>query len=133
MAEEFLKLQSRSSPNPSQQCHLKLLTSRRAISMESTAIKSVCAKNQWATNTTIANAQNWRTAPTEKNAITPRMALYDTTLSVLDVPARLNPSAIRCFTDRVTEVFPTAFTKLNMFSAPTNTITIGSTSLHPRL
>ena len=94
----------------------------------------------------MAKMQNWRTAPTVKNEIMPRIALYDTTLRVFEVPARLKPSAIRCLTESVTEVFPTASTyhirsingqpqmdiqptKLNMFSAPTNAITIGSNSL----
>lgn len=55
--------------------------------MDSTVTKKVCTRNQWATNTTMENAQNWRMAPLEKNAMTPRTALYDTTLSVLEVPA----------------------------------------------
>lgn len=46
----------------------------------------------------------------EKTAITPRIALYDTTFRVLEVPARLKPSAIRCLTDSVTDVLPTAST-----------------------
>ena len=78
-------------------------------------MKKVCARNQCATSTTIAKAQNWRTAPTEKNAIIPRIALYDTTFNVLEVPARLRPSAIRCLTDSVTDVLPTASTWEQVF------------------
>lgn len=44
----------------------------------------------------------------------PRMVLYETTFRVLEVPARLSPSAIRSLTGRATEVFPTAST----FSPP---------------
>lgn len=84
------------------------LTSRRCKSIESTATKKVWAKNQCATSTTIAKAQNWRIAPADKTEITPRIELYETTFNVLDVPARLNPSAIRCFTESVTDVLPTA-------------------------
>lgn len=61
--------------------------SRRCISIDSTVTKKVWTRNQWATNTTMENAQNWRMAPLEKNAMTPSTALYDTTFSVLEVPA----------------------------------------------
>lgn len=62
-------------------------------------------------------------------AMTPRIALYEMTLRVLEVPARLRPSAIRCLTERVMDVFVTASTKLNMFSAPTKIMMRGSSSL----
>src|SRR6202011_2965792 len=64
-------------------------------------------------------------APAEKKAIKPRMELYATTLSVLEVPARLSPSAMRSLTGSVIDVRVTASTRLNIFSAPTKTITIG--------
>lgn len=103
------------------------------ISILRTAKKNVCAKNQWATSTTIANTQNWVTAPAPvlpaNTAMVPRIELYETTLRVFEVPACDSPSAMRCLTGSVTEVRVTASTKLNIFSAPTNTITIGSNSL----
>lgn len=48
--------------------------------------------------------------------MTPKIMLYDTTFSVLEVPARLDPSAMRCFTDSVMGVLDTAsaWTKLRI-------------------
>ena len=78
--------------------------------MDTTVTKNVCTKNQWATRTTIENAQNCRMAPVEKTAIIPRIELYETTFSVFEVPARLRPCAIRSFTGRVMDVLTTAST-----------------------
>lgn len=87
-----------------------ILTPSLWISMERTARKNVCAKNQCATRTTMAKTQNCRMAPKEKTAMTPRIALYETTFSVLDVPATARPSAMRSFTARLIDVFVTAST-----------------------
>jgi hypothetical protein len=85
-------------------------SSRRWRSIDRTATKNVCTRNQWATSTTTANAQNWRVAPCAKKAMTPRMILYVRTFSELEVPARDKPSAIRSLTGRVIDVLTTAST-----------------------
>lgn len=101
--------------------------------MLSTARKKVCARNQCAMRTTIAKIQNWVIAPAPvllaNRAKVPRMMLYERTLRVLEVPACESPTAMRSFTGNVTEVCVTALTRLNIFSAPTNTMTIGRSSL----
>ena len=58
----------------------------------------------------MAKTQNWRMAPREMDAIRPRIAIYERTFKVLEVPARPRPSAMRCFTGSVTDVLPTAST-----------------------
>lgn len=78
--------------------------------MDTTVTKNVCTKNQCATSTTMEKAQNCLIAPEEKTARTPSRALYATTLSVFDVPARLRPCAIRSFTGKVMDVLTTAST-----------------------
>ena len=93
--------------------------------MDSTATKNVWIKNQWATSRTMANEQNCRMAPVAKNAMMPRMELYDTVLKVLDVPAIARPVPMRCFTESVMDVNVTASTRINIFSAPTKTIMTG--------
>ncbi len=78
--------------------------------MDTTVTKNVCTKNQCATRTTIENAQNCLMAPEENTARTPRMVLYETTFSVLEVPAWLRPCAIRSLTGSVMDVLTTAST-----------------------
>jgi len=50
-------------------------TSSRCKSIDRTVTKKVCAKNQCATRTTTAKAQNCLMAPSEKPAMTPKMVL----------------------------------------------------------
>ena len=50
-------------------------TSSRCRSIDKTATKKVCAKNQCATRTTTAKAQNCLMAPLEKAARIPKMEL----------------------------------------------------------
>ena len=78
--------------------------------MDTTVTKNVCTRNQCATRTTIENAQNCLIAPVDRAAMTPRTVLYDTTLSVFEVPARLSPWAIRSLTGKDIDVLTTAST-----------------------
>lgn len=57
VAKEFLKLREKMW---SAACQVNQMgsTSKRAISIDSTAMKKVCAKNQCATSTTMAKIQN---------------------------------------------------------------------------
>ena len=80
------------------------------MSIDRTVTKKVCTRNQWATNTTMENAQNWRMAPLEKNAMTPSTELQVQSFKEFDVPACPRPSAMRSLTGKAIEVLTTAST-----------------------